>query len=96
MTRGFDLWVAELVLQLRSSGYEIEIICALPYEGFVKDWNSKWQRKYHQIISRADLIKCISPHYSHITSKSATNGWLIIQKKIIAIYNGNHSAHKTR
>lgn len=37
MARGVDIWAAEIALQLRSNGYAIKLICALPYEGFEKN-----------------------------------------------------------
>lgn len=91
MARGVDLWAAELVIQLRSSGYEIKLICALPYEDLEKSWSIEWQKKYHKIISHADLIKCISPHYSQHCFQ-IRNEWMVNHSaKIIAVYNGNRS-----
>lgn len=64
MARGVDLWAAEIVLQLCSNGYAIKLICALPYEGFEKNWNNEWQKRYRQVVSEADFIKCVFHCYS--------------------------------
>ena len=40
MARGIDLEAAEIVLQLRSEGYPVRLICASPYPGFEKSWRN--------------------------------------------------------
>lgn len=91
MARGVDIWAAEIVLHLRSNGYEIKLICAVPYEGFEKNWNNKWQKRYHKVIAEADFIKCISPCYSQ-NCFQARNEWMVNHStKIIAVYNGKRS-----
>lgn len=88
MARGVDLWAAEIVLQLRSNGYAIKLICALPYEGCEKNWNDEWQKRYHKVISEADYIKCVSPCYSQ-NCFQIRNEWMVNHSaKIIAVYNG--------
>lgn len=90
MARGVDLWAAEVVLQLRSNGYTIKLICALPYEGFEKNWNDEWQIRYRKVISEADFIKCVSPCYSQNCFQTR-NEWMVNHStKIIAVYNGKH------
>ena len=38
MTRGVDVWAAEIVLQLRDEGEPLKLVCASPYEGFELGW----------------------------------------------------------
>ena len=40
MSRGVDLWAAEIVLHLRSQGLTVKLICAIPFEGFERSWNA--------------------------------------------------------
>lgn len=89
MARGVDLWAAEIVLQLCSNGYAIKLICALPYEGFEKNWNNEWQKRYRQVVSEADFIKCVFHCYSRYCYQ-IRNEWMVNHSaKIIAVYNGN-------
>ena len=48
MARGVDIWAAEIVLQIRSEGEDIKLICASPYRGFEKNWSIDWQRRYNK------------------------------------------------
>lgn len=88
MARGVDIWASEIVLQLKNDGYPIKLICALPYDGFENNWSVYWQNKYNLILSRADLVRCISTHYSPDCFKSR-NEWMVNHSsRVIAVYNG--------
>lgn len=62
--RGDGYWAAEIVLQIRSEGEDIKLICASPYRGFEKNWSIDWQRRYNNVIEAADLVRFICPNYS--------------------------------
>lgn len=88
MARGVDIWASEIVLQLKNEGYPIKLICALPYNGFEKSWSTYWQNKYNHILSGADLVRCISPHYS-LDCFKLRNEWMVNHSsRVIAVYNG--------
>lgn len=88
MARGVDIWASEIVLQLKNEGYPIKLICALPYDGFENNWSVYWQNKYNLILSRADLVRCISTHYSPDCFK-LRNEWMVNHSsRVIAVYNG--------
>ena len=56
MARGVDLVAGEIVLQLRTEGFPIRLICASPYPGFEHSWSNEWQRRYNSVLSNADLV----------------------------------------
>lgn len=88
MARGVDMWAAEIVLHLRDNGYNIKLICAVPYKGFEDNWNSEWKLRYKQILSRADLIRYICLCYSKRCFQ-IRNEWMVNHSaKVIAVYNG--------
>lgn len=47
MARGVDIWVAEIVLKLRDTGYPVKLMCACPYDGFEQGWGKERDKKYH-------------------------------------------------
>ena len=49
MARGVDIWAAETVLQLRSSGLDIRLICACPYNGFERYISDGYSKGCFQI-----------------------------------------------
>lgn len=94
MARGFDIWAAEIVLQMRSEGYEIKLICALPYNGFEERWSSDWQKRYRQILSQADFVRCVSKRYAPDCFQNR-NEWMVNHSaKVIAVYNGTKGGTK--
>lgn len=88
MARGVDIWAAEIVLQLRSEGYPIRLICASPYQGFEEKWEKEWQDRYNAILKDADLVKFICPRYSRFCFQKR-NKWMVNHSaRVIAAYNG--------
>ena len=94
MARGVDIWASEIVLQLKSEGHPVKLICALPYNGFERNWKAYWQNKYNLILSHADLVRYISPRYSPDCFKSR-NEWMVNHSsRVIAVYNGKSGGTK--
>ena len=88
MARGVDVWAAEVVLQLRQNGQPIQLICAVPYEGFEVSWTAEWQQRYRTVLQSADAVNyvCVSRCRGcyHIR-----NRWLVDHSsRIIAVCNG--------
>lgn len=88
MARGIDIWAAEIIINLRNSGHDIKLICAIPYPGFEQTWNSAWKNRYQRIISESDLTRYISSCYSNRCFQ-IRNEWMVNHSsKVIAFYNG--------
>ena len=88
MARGVDIWAAEIVLQIRSEGEDIKLICASPYRGFEKNWSINWQRRYNNVIEAADLVRFICPNYSK-SCFQIRNEWMVDHSsRVIAVFYG--------
>lgn len=88
MARGVDIWAAEIVLHLRSSGKNIRLICACPYDGFETDWSAFWKKRYTVVLKNADIVRYISDKYSKGCFK-IRNKWMVDRSaKVIAVFNG--------
>ncbi len=93
MAPGVDIWAAEIVLKLRNSGMDVKLICAVPFQGFEKRW-PEWERRYNEIIHRADLVRFICPCYSY-GCHQVRNEWMINHAaEMIAVFNGRPSGTK--
>lgn len=91
MARGVDLWAAEIVLALRDEGAAVRLICASPYQGFESRWSQEWQKRYCQVMKRADLVRFICPGYSRDCFQRR-NEWMVGHSaRVIAVYNGQPS-----
>lgn len=88
MSRGVDLWAAEIVLRFRDRGVPVRLICAVPYPGFETRWNAGWQKTYQRILTSADLVRFICPQYTPDCFQRR-NRWMVDHSsRIIAAYNG--------
>ena len=88
MSRGVDIWAAEIVLRLKKEGQPIHLICAIPFRGFENNWENEWQMRYRNIMANADLIRCITPSY-HRRCFQDRNEWMCNRaSRLIAVYNG--------
>lgn len=94
MARGVDLDAGEMVLQLRTEGFLVRLICASPYPGFELSWNNEWQDRYNAVLSNADLVRYISSRYSRDCFQKR-NEWMVNHSaRVIAVYNGQPSGTK--
>ena len=94
MARGVDIWAAQIVLRLKDEGKKIHLICACPYNGFERGWDTSWKECYLDILKRADLVKYISPKYSPDCFQ-VRNEWMVDHSnRVIAVFNGKPSGTK--
>ncbi len=88
MGMGVDIWAAQIVIELRAANPSIHLIAVEPYPSFAAKWSEEWRSAYQEVISKADLVKCISQRYA----PDAINNrlyWIVDHSsRLIAIYNG--------
>lgn len=88
MARGVDIWAGEIILDLKSKGRPIRLICASPYRGFEDRWSEEWRSRYRAVLEQADLIRFICPRYSSGCFQRR-NEWMVDHSaRVIAVYNG--------
>ncbi len=94
MSRGVDMWGAQIVLKLRSEGKNVKLICASPYKGFESIWGLEWQQLYNEIIQSADHTEYICEKYS-LHCFQIRNEWMVDRSAaVIAVYNGEKGGTK--
>ena len=94
MARGVDIWAAQIVLNLRSKGVDVKLICACPFEGVERGWSQEWQKQYTEIISSADCVRYICPSYSR-SCFQIRNEWMVDHAtRVIAVFTGENSGTK--
>lgn len=88
MSRGVDLWAAEIVLK-RKRELPLTLIGAIPYPDFPGRWAPKWQELYQKIYASLDDIPFFSPAFSY-PSFQKRNLWMVHpSSRLIAVYNGS-------
>ena len=89
MARGVDIWAAEIVLKEKKIYKNIELICAVPVEGFENNRSEKERWIYNKIISEANTVLYISSHYNKYCFQLRNKYMVDNSSKLIAVYNGS-------
>ena len=63
MSRGFDLWAAQAVLQQREH-LPIRLLCAIPFDGQANSWESSWKTCYQKVLLQADFVHSLAQFYT--------------------------------
>ncbi len=63
MALGVDLWAAEAVLHFKRRGTSVTLEAAIPCKGQEKRWNTKYQKRYQEILAECDEIFYVSDIY---------------------------------
>lgn len=64
MSRGFDLWAAEAVLEMKRGGEDIRLWAAIAFPGMDTYWEPEWKKRYHTVLLQADRIFPVAPKYA--------------------------------
>ncbi len=89
MSRGVDLWAAQIVCQQKQRHSDIHLICAIPFKDIELRWSAAWRETFYKVLEYADYIKVFSPEFSY-ASYDIRNRWMVDHSShIIAVYNGS-------
>ena len=88
MAQGVDIWAAQEVLDLKESGMNLHLVCALPFPGFENNRSAEQKLLFKRIIDLSDRVEYICPKYRAWCFKSR-NRWLVEHSSsVIAVFNG--------
>ena len=91
MSRGVDLWAADIVIELRRYNKDLKLMCVIPYEGMEERWSVDWKKHYNMVCKQADHVQVLSNQYSPDVYQNR-NQWLVNHSsKLIAVFNGDPS-----
>lgn len=63
MAEGSDIWLSQIVLELRKNNPLLRLHCALPCKGQSEGWSEAAQERYHKILEQADSTIYVSHDY---------------------------------
>lgn len=95
MALGFDMICAEKVLELKKSYPHIKLIGALPCKTQDKLWKENDKKRYRDLISKLDGIRCIYDDYIGAECMLERNRFMINNSSlVIALFNGRNGGTK--
>ena len=91
MSRGVDLWAADIVIELRRYNKDLKLMCVIPFEGMEDRWPVDWKKHYNLVRKQADHVQVLSDRYSPDVYQNR-NQWLVNHSsRLIAVFNGEPS-----
>ena len=89
MSRGMDLWAAQLVIRFRSAYRNLILEAAIPFEGQSASWEYADRQLYQAILEKCDNIIVLSPAY-HPNVMYERNRYMVDRASLlIAAYDGS-------
>lgn len=82
MADGSDLWLSQIVLDLRKNDSTLKLHCALPCEKQSESWSRSAQERYSNILKQADFITYVSHDY-HKNCMMERNRFMVDQASIL-------------
>ena len=96
MALGADTIFAMAVLELKSLGYNIRLVCAIPFKGQENRWKPQDINVYNYILKHSDEVVYVSTGGYAVYKLQKRNKYIIDRlsgpnDKLIAVWDGSHS-----
>ncbi len=88
MADGSDVWLSQIVLDLRNGNPALRLHCFLPCEGQADKWDASAQERYHSILKKADSVDYVSRTYYDGCMIDRNHRLVEAAVHLLAVYNG--------
>lgn len=91
LARGIDNWAADIIIDFKLKGSDINLICVKPYEKYGEKWSGfdKWNLSH--ILEKSDEIVCVSDNYTRSCMKLRNNYMVDNSERLIAFVSNYYS-----
>lgn len=94
MALGVDIWSAELVLELKKTYPEIQLIAMLPCRNQDAKWNLRDKERYHSVLDQCDKVMCLNESYTDGCMLQRNRALVDISDVLIAVFDGKSGGTK--
>ena len=96
MARGVDTWAAETVLQIRDTlpARGIQLWAALPYDRQAAAWSAEEQKRYRDILSKANKVIHVGHAYTADCLQARNRFMVDSATHLLAVYDGKPGGTK--
>lgn len=88
MSRGVDLWAADIIIHLRRYNPELKLIGVIPFEGFESSWSVDWKKHYKLVRKELDWLHVGSKEYTPDVYQLRNQFMVDHSSMVLAVYNG--------
>lgn len=88
MADGSDVWLSQIVLDLRKENPALKLHCYLPCEGQADKWSSSAQERYHSILGQANSVIYVSHKYYDGCMIARNHRLVEAAGRLLAVFNG--------
>lgn len=88
VSKGVDLWAAELVLRHRQSAKGVKLVCAVPFQGFGLHWGGGWTERFLKVTQSADSVVYVCEAGSRSAYQRRNEYMVDRSSLLIAAYTG--------
>ncbi len=88
MADGSDVWLSQIVLDLRKENPALKLHCYLPCEGQADKWSSSAQERYHSILGQANSVIYVSHKYYDGCMIARNHHLVEAAGRLLAVFNG--------
>jgi uncharacterized phage-like protein YoqJ len=89
MALGADTIFAQAVMHMKSLGWPMQLIAAVPFAGQESRWNAKSQTLFHEILKQCDVVKVVCEGGYAPYKMQIRNEWMVDNSHFtLAIWNG--------
>jgi uncharacterized phage-like protein YoqJ len=93
MSRGIDLWAADIVLELKKSHPDIQLFAAVPFHGriFTAKWSHADKQHYASVLKQAAGVAYMAPEFSMKAYHTRNHFMVNHSDLVLACWNGKQS-----
>lgn len=89
MALGVDTVFALAVIELKNSGYDIKLHCAIPCKNHSSKWINESVELYNKILKKADIVKLVSDEEYKPWLMQRRNEYMVdLADMVIAVWDG--------
>lgn len=88
MADGSDVWLSQIVLDLRKENPALKLHCFLPCEGQADKWSVPAQERYHLILGQANSVVYMSRKYYDGCMIDRNHRLVEAAGRLLAVFNG--------
>lgn len=90
MADGSDVWLSQIVLDLRKENPALRLHCILPCQEQADKWGTSAQERYCSILVQADSADYVSRKYYDGCMIDRNHRLVDTASHLLAVYNGEH------